>query len=80
MKLFVKINKEDRNKLLNFNKKLPELQMQMRSESVSKKFLFQGKYNIIECLQVSIGAHIIAYSKTSARIIEGKDTPLDFPV
>jgi len=36
VKLFVKINKEDRNKLLNFNKKLNELQMQMRSESVSK--------------------------------------------
>jgi len=34
VKLFVKINKEDRNKLLNFNKKLPELQI--RSESVSK--------------------------------------------
>jgi len=35
VKLFVKINKkEDRNKLLNFNKELPELQM--RSESVSK--------------------------------------------
>jgi len=34
VKLFVKINKEDRNKLLNFNKKLPELQM--RSESASK--------------------------------------------
>jgi len=34
VKLFVKINKEDRNKLLNFNKKLNELQM--RSESVSK--------------------------------------------
>jgi len=27
VKLFVKINKEDRNKLLDFNKKLPELQM-----------------------------------------------------
>ena len=78
LKLFVKKNKEDRNKVLNFNKKLPELQM--RSESVSNYILFQGKYNIIECLQVSIGAHIIAYSKTSARIIEGKDTPLDFPV
>jgi len=34
VKLFLKINKEDRNKLLDFNKKLPELQM--RSESVSK--------------------------------------------
>jgi len=34
VKLFVKINKEDKNKLLNFNKKLPELQI--RSESVSK--------------------------------------------
>jgi len=34
VKLFVKINKEDRNRLTNFNKKLPELQM--RSESVSK--------------------------------------------
>jgi len=53
VKLFVKINKEDRNKLLNFNKKLPELQM--RSESVSSYIMFQGKYNIIECLQVSIG-------------------------
>ena len=52
VKLFVKINKEDRNKLLDFNKKLPELQM--RSESVSNYILFQGKYNIIECLQVSI--------------------------
>jgi len=34
VKLFVKINKEDRNRLLDFNKKLPELQM--ISESVSK--------------------------------------------
>jgi len=34
VKLFVKINKEDRNKLLDFNKKLNELQM--RRESVSK--------------------------------------------
>jgi len=35
VKLFVKINKkEDRNKLLNFNKELPELQM--RNESVPK--------------------------------------------
>jgi hypothetical protein len=54
VKLFVKINKkEDRNKLLNFNKELPELQM--RSESASNLILFQAKYNIIECLQVSIG-------------------------
>ena len=53
LKLFVKKNKEDRNKVLNFNKIVPELQM--RNESVSNYILFQGKYNIIECLQVSIG-------------------------
>jgi len=44
------------------------------------KFCFKANTILLNVCKCRLGAHIIAYNKTSARIIEGKDTPLDFPV
>jgi len=39
------------------------------------KFCFKANTILLNVCKCRLGAHIIACSKTSARIIEGKDTP-----